>query len=138
MGLFITYLVYPLVAVVVYIVSQLILVIRTLDDRWVIGDLLFGIGFYVVGCILLLAFSTTICDAISHYLDGVFFFTLCMLFSVMMVYKYWDCGYHLLDSELTPAITKEDLEFSVGSKVAVWEVKDPLLSGVSLKPYETH
>lgn len=91
MGLFITYLVYPLVVVVVYIVSQFILVIRTLDDRWVIGDLLFGIGFYVVGCILLLAFSTTICDAISHYLDGVFFFTLCMLFTVMMVYKYWDC-----------------------------------------------
>lgn len=26
------------------------------------------------------------------------------------------------------AITKEDLEFSVGSKVAVWEVKDPLLA----------
>lgn len=91
MGLFITYLVYPLIVVAIYIVSQFILVIRTLDDRWVIGDLLFGIGFYVVGCILLLAFSTTICDAISHYLDGVFFFTLCMLFTVMMVYKYWDC-----------------------------------------------
>lgn len=28
----------------------------------------------------------------------------------MMVYKYWD------------SITKEDLEFSVGSKQAVWEV----------------
>jgi hypothetical protein len=25
------------------------------------------------------------------------------------------------------AITKEDLEFSVGSKTSVWEVKDPLL-----------
>lgn len=33
-----------------------------------------------------------------------------------MVYKYWD------------SITKEDLEFSVGSKAAVWEVKDPLLA----------
>lgn len=40
-----------------------------------------------------------------------------MLLSVMMVYKYWD------------SITKEDLEFSVGSKAAVWEVKDPLLGG---------
>jgi hypothetical protein len=35
-----------------------------------------------------------------------------MLLAVMMVYKYWD------------SITKEDLEFSVGSKQAVWEVKD--------------
>ncbi|TXT04991.1 hypothetical protein VHUM_03811 [Vanrija humicola] len=115
-GLFITYLVFPLIVAVIYIVSQLILVIRTLDDRWVIGDILFGVGFYVVGCILLFAFSIKICDAVSHYIDGVFFFTLCMLFTVMMIYKYWD------------SITKEDLEFSVGSKNAVWEVKDPLLA----------
>jgi hypothetical protein len=92
-GLFITYLVYPLIVAVIYIVSQLVLVIRTLDDRWVIGDIVFGVGFYAVGCILLLAFSVTICDAVSHYIDGVFFFTLCMLFTVMMIYKYWDCEY---------------------------------------------
>lgn len=32
----------------------------------------------------------------------------------MMVYKYWD------------SITKEDLEFSVGSKQNIWEVKELL------------
>lgn len=90
-GLFITYLVYPLIVVIIYIVSQLILVVRTLDDRWVIGDIVFGVAFYVIGCVLLFAFSITICDAVSHYIDGVFFFQLCMLFTVMMVYKYWDC-----------------------------------------------
>ncbi|KAL7418790.1 Chitin synthase, class 7 [Cryptotrichosporon argae] len=119
-GLFITYLVFPCAVAVIYIASQLLLVVRTLDDRWVIGDILFGVGFYVVGCLLLLAFSTKICDAVSHYIDGVFFFQLCMLFTVMMIYKYWD------------SITKEDLEFSVGSKIAVWEVKDPLLAGGSM------
>jgi hypothetical protein len=45
---------------------------------------------------------------------------------VMMVYKFWD------------SITKEDLEFSVGSKANVWEVKDPLrildLPNVGLGP----
>jgi hypothetical protein len=87
LGLFVTYLIFPLVCVVFYIVSQLVLVIRTLDDRWVIGDLIFGIAFYAVGCILLVAFSNTICSAVSHYIDGVFFFTLCMLLTVMMVYK---------------------------------------------------
>lgn len=86
-GLFITYLLFPAICVVVYTVSQLVLVIRTLDDRWVIGDILFGIAFYVVGCVLLFAFSTKICDAVSHYIDGVFFFSLCMLLTVMMVYK---------------------------------------------------
>lgn len=33
----------------------------------------------------------------------------------MMVYKYWD------------SITKEDLEFSVGTKQNNWEVKEPFL-----------
>lgn len=83
MGLFITYLIWPAVCALIYVVSQLILVIRTLDDRWVIGDILFGVAFFVVGCVLLFAFSVRICDAVSHYIDGVFFFTLCMLFTVM-------------------------------------------------------
>ena len=65
-GLFVTYLVFPLVCVVVYAVSQLILVVRTLDDRWVIGDLLFGVGFYAVGVVLLFAFSVRICDAVRE------------------------------------------------------------------------
>jgi len=36
----------------------------------------------------------------------------------MMVYKYWD----------SLSITREDLEFSVGSKEAFWEVNDPHLA----------
>ncbi|KAG8894606.1 Chitin synthase, class 7 [Tulasnella sp. 403] len=115
LGLFIIYLIWPLVCVLCYVVTQLIIVIRTLDDRWPIGDIIFGVGFFTVAQIVLFAFSVTICNAVKHYIDGLFFFTLCMLLSVMMVYKYWD------------SITKEDLEFSVGSKQAVWEVKDPLL-----------
>lgn len=114
-ALFITYLLFPAACVLIYAISQLVLVVRTLDDRWAIGDILFGFFFYVAGVVILFAFSNTICDAISHYIDGVFIFTLCTLLSVMMVYKYWD------------SITKEDLEFSVGSKISVWEVKDPLL-----------
>ncbi len=54
---------------------------------------LFGIAFYAIGVVLLLAFSVKICNAVSHYIDGVFFFSLCMLLSVMMVYKYWDCEF---------------------------------------------
>jgi hypothetical protein len=61
-----------------------------LEDRWPIGDIIFGTVFYAGGQVLLFAFSVTICNAIQHYIDGLFFFTLCMLLSVMMVYKYWD------------------------------------------------
>jgi hypothetical protein len=53
----------------------------------VLGDLLFGTGFFVAGCILLFAFSTTICDNVEHYIDGLFLFVLCQLLAVMMVYK---------------------------------------------------
>ncbi|KAF8332129.1 chitin synthase export chaperone [Amanita rubescens] len=115
-ALWIVYILWPLVCVVIYIISQLILVFRTLEDRWPLGDIVFGTAFYAIGQVLLFAFSVTICNAIKHYIDGLFFFTLCILLSVMMVYKYWD------------SITKEDLEFSVGSKATVWEVKDPLLT----------
>ena len=52
----------------------------------------------------------------KHYIDGYFFGTICTLLGVMMVYKYWD------------SITKEDLEFSVGGKSNVWEIRDPLLN----------
>lgn len=121
-GLFVIYLIWPILCVATYTISQLILVFRTLDDRWSLGDIIFGIGFYAIAQVLLFAFSVTICNAIQHYLDGLFFFTLCVLLSVMMVYKYWD------------SITREDLEFSVGSKAAVWEVKDPLLTASVTAP----
>jgi len=115
-ALFVVYLIWPILCVAIYTLSQLVLVFRTLDDRWPLGDIIFGIAFYTIAQVLLFAFSVTICNAIKHYLDGLFFSTLCILLSVMMVYKYWD------------SITREDLEFSVGSKAAVWEVKDPLLT----------
>ena len=90
LALWIIYILWPLACTVIYIVSQLILVFRTLEDRWPIGDIIFGTAFFTIAQVLLFAFSATICDAIKHYIDGLFFFTLCMLLSVMMVYKYWD------------------------------------------------
>jgi hypothetical protein len=123
-ALWIVYILWPIICTAIYVISQLILVFRTLDDRWPIGDIIFGTAFFTIAQVLLFAFSVTICDAIKHYIDGLFFFTLCMLLSVMMVYKYWD------------SITREDLEFSVGSKAAVWEVKDPLLAGAGDYPEE--
>lgn len=93
-------------------ISQIILVVNTLDDRWPLGDILFGTAFFIVGQVLMYVFSVAICDQVKHYVDGLFFGTICTLLAVMMVYKYWD------------SITKEDLEFSVGSKQNVWEVKE--------------
>jgi hypothetical protein len=98
----------------VYVVLQIVLVVNTLDDRWPLGDILFGAAFFLIGQVIMYFFSVAICDQVKHYVDGLFFGTICTLLAVMMVYKYWD------------SITKEDLEFSVGSKQNVWEVKELL------------
>ncbi|EGX53840.1 Chitin synthase, class 7 [Orbilia oligospora] len=112
-GLFVVLYILNAVFLVIYIASQILLVLNTLQDRWPLGDILFGILFFVVGQVLLYALSDKICNSVNHYLDGVFFATICNLLGVMMVYKYWD------------SITKEDLEFSVASQN--FEVKEPLM-----------
>ncbi|KAI1477289.1 hypothetical protein K445DRAFT_321585 [Daldinia sp. EC12] len=102
------------VQLVIYVALQILLVVRTLEDRWPLGDIAFGLFFFIVGQVILYALSSTICQATSHYVDGLFFATTCNLLAVMMVYKYWD------------SITKEDLEFSVGTRMNNWEVKELL------------
>lgn len=95
----------------IYTVSQIILVTYTLDDRWPLGDIAFGILFYFCGLIVMYILSVDICEQVKHYLDGLFFGSMFNLLAVMMIYKYWD------------SITKEDLEFSIDSKHQAWEIE---------------
>ena len=98
-----------------YVISQIIVVFTRIDDNWPLVDLGFGVVFFILAQVFNLGLSFTICDMAKHYIDGTFCSSICTLLAVMMVYKYWD------------SITKEDLEFSVGSKNNKWEVNDPLL-----------
>ncbi|CAE7228928.1 unnamed protein product [Rhizoctonia solani] len=111
-GLWVLHFIWPAVCVVIYVVAQLLLVMRTLQDRWPLGDIVLGAAAFVVAQVILFGFGNTICTAVKHYIDGLFFYSLCVLLGVMMVYKYWD------------SITGDDLEFSVGSKAGMWEIKD--------------
>ena len=77
----------PALFLFVYLVMQVFLVINTLQDRWPLGDLVFGTLFFVAGQVLLYALGTSICEGTSHYLDSIFFATVCNLLAVMMVYK---------------------------------------------------
>jgi len=113
-GLFVVLYLVNGIELLVYVIMQIILVVNTLQDRWPLGDIAFGAFFFVIGQVVLYVFSTKICNAIQHYLDGLFFATICNLLAVMMIYKYWD------------SITREDLEFSVGTKQNNWEVKELL------------
>ena len=113
-ALWVVFFIFNGAALLIYVILQIVLVVNTLDDRWPLGDIVFGIAFFAVGQVILYVFSIDICVFAKHYIDGLFFGTIATLLSVMMVYKYWD------------SITKEDLEFSVGSKQNVWEVKELL------------
>lgn len=107
---------FPIIMVIIYVVSQVILVVRTLDELWPINDIVMGCLAFVAGLILMYGFNNPICENVKHYIDGTFFGTLCSLFAVMMVYKYWD------------SITKEDLEFSVGARHTNWDAKETVIS----------
>lgn len=86
-GVFVMTYIVNAIQLFVYVASQILLVVGTLEDRWPLGDILFGVFFFVIGQICLYVFSETICDQVQHYLDGLFFATICNLLGVMMVYK---------------------------------------------------
>lgn len=139
-GLFVVLYLLNAVQLFIYVVLQIMLVVRTLQDRWPLGDIAFGVFFAIIGQVILYAFSASLCEAVSHYMDGLFFATTCNLLAVMMVYKVCfffldfrpSCSPHetLADiscsSQYWDSITKEDLEFSVGTRMNNWEVKDLL------------
>jgi predicted small integral membrane protein len=86
-GLFVVLYILSGIALLVYVIMQIILVTNTLQDRWPLGDIAFGAFFFIIGQVILYVFSNTICNAVQHYLDGLFFATICNLLAVMMVYK---------------------------------------------------
>jgi hypothetical protein len=86
-GIFVVTYIVNAIFLFIYFVSQVILVIGTLEDRWPMGDIAFGVFFFVIGQVILYVFSEQICDGVQHYLDGLFFATICNLLAVMMVYK---------------------------------------------------
>jgi uncharacterized membrane protein YjdF len=144
-GLFVVLYIINGICILVYLIMQVFLVVNTLQDRWPLGDIAFGVFFFIVGQVLLYIFSDRICDRVQHYLDGLFFATICNLLAVMMVYKvclitsfHYSClcsfphptkslPLIFLDNQYWDSITREDLEFSVGTRQSNWDVKEALL-----------
>lgn len=86
-GLFVVVYIFSAIFLAVYVVMQLLLVIGTLQERWPLGHIAFGILAFVIAQVILYVFSGTICEGVQHYLDALFFSTLLNLLAVMMVYK---------------------------------------------------
>ena len=86
-GLFVVVYIFSALFLAVYVVMQLILVVGTLQERWPLLHIFFGVLAFVLGQIVLYVLSQSVCDAVEHYMDGLFFATLLNLLAVMMVYK---------------------------------------------------
>jgi hypothetical protein len=91
-GLFVVVYIFSAIFLFVYIVMQVMLVVGTLQERWPLWHIGFGVAAFVIGQVLLYAFSEIICSNVQHYMDGLFFATLLNLLAVMMVYKV--CSKH--------------------------------------------
>lgn len=132
-GVFVVVYIFSALFLAVYVVMQLILVVGTLQERWPLLHIMFGVLAFIFGQIILYVFSQTICDNVEHYMDGLFFATLLNLLAVMMVYKVSQNHQTntfitmLISRQYWDSITKEDLEFSVGQRMNNWEVKEPML-----------
>lgn len=94
-GLFVVLYLINAICVFVYLVMQVILVVNTLQDRWPLWDLAAAVFFFVIGQVILYTFGARICQAVNHYLDGLFFATVCNLLAVMMIYKVCNTHPHI-------------------------------------------
>ena len=102
-GVFVVTYILNAVILVAYVISQLSMVLFALKSYWNLGAIMLFSFFFIVGQLLVYVFNNEICNRLTHYVDGIFFGSMCNLFAIMMVYKYWDM------------ITSEDLEFSVAN-----------------------
>lgn len=102
-GLYVVTYVLNAVFLFVYVALQCVLCVFRLNQLWALGAVALGVFFFVAGQVLVYVFNRQICQGLGHYIDGLFFGSLCNLFATMMVYKFWDI------------ITDEDLEFAVST-----------------------
>lgn len=100
-GLFVVVDVFSALFIAIYVIMQILLVIGTLQERWPLWHITFGVLALVISQVILYVFSEDICEAVSHYFDGLFISTLLNLLAVMMVYKV--CGTPRPDSKLLVA-----------------------------------
>ncbi|KAH3685677.1 hypothetical protein WICPIJ_003361 [Wickerhamomyces pijperi] len=100
-GLFVICYVINAVFLGLYLITQVVLATMVLQNYWVLSTIALSLISFVLGQIFVYVLSEPICQGVNHYIDGLFFGSLCNLFSIMMLYKFWDMT------------TDDDLEFSI-------------------------
>ncbi|KAK2795455.1 hypothetical protein FQN52_005222 [Onygenales sp. PD_12] len=102
LGLYVLYLLFPLVCLFVFFVLEAILVIRILGEMRPLLYLGASALLFAVGQVFQFVVSTHLCQAANGKINGAFFETLFTLLSVGMVWIFWS------------SITEDDWPMPVG------------------------
>ncbi|KAJ1948021.1 hypothetical protein FBU59_001783 [Linderina macrospora] len=101
-ALFTVYLVFPLLSIAIYLVSQIIVVVKYLAVRGPLAWLFASVVCFGLAQVLMFAVSRKICNGTNHKIDGAFFGTLLDSAAVFCIYWFW------------AAITEDDSEDYAG------------------------
>ncbi|KAJ1799632.1 hypothetical protein LPJ59_001695 [Coemansia sp. RSA 2399] len=88
-GLFTIYLVFPLLAIVIFMVMQTIIVVKFLAVRRPLLWLLCAFVCFAVAQALMFAASNKICTGSNSKIDGAFFATLLDTAAIVCIYGFW-------------------------------------------------
>ncbi|KAJ2614776.1 hypothetical protein EV177_001894, partial [Coemansia sp. RSA 1804] len=88
-GLFTVYLVFPLVAIVIFMVMQTIIVVRFLAVRRPLLWLFCAFVCFAVAQALMFGASNKICTGSDGKIDGAFFATLLDTAAIVCIYGFW-------------------------------------------------
>ncbi|KAI9850590.1 MAG: hypothetical protein M1824_003209 [Vezdaea acicularis] len=88
-GLYVLYLLAPLVFIFLFFVLETVLVLRVLGERRPVGYLLGAALLFAIGQIFQFVISTHLCNKTSGGIDGALFETLFTLLAVVMIWVFW-------------------------------------------------
>jgi phosphotransferase system glucose/maltose/N-acetylglucosamine-specific IIC component len=88
-GLYVLYLLAPLIFLVVFFILEAILVLRVLGERKPIAYLVGAALLFAIGQIFNYVISTHICQGTDGKINGALFETLFTLLSVVVVWYFW-------------------------------------------------
>jgi len=82
-------LLWPLLAVIFFVLAEIYLVLRRLRERRPLGLLAFALVAFIIGQIFMFGFSVFICESTNGRLDGSFFETFFLIWAIILLWGFW-------------------------------------------------
>lgn len=89
-GLYVLYLLFPLICLVLFFICESILVLRVLGEKRPMRDLVTAALLFALAQIFQWVISVHLCSATDGRINGALFETLFTLLSVVMIWRFWN------------------------------------------------